>query len=307
MNNRNLTILFLVLLGIFIASKLFEKDTGRSFEKVVINVDTSQVDKLTFFPKNEASSFSALRTNSGWDVVQGDVTARASESLIQSILNTLSKIEIQRIVAKSSDKWADYEVGEDSGFRLIAYDGDKVLEDIYIGRFNFNQQTRSATSYIRKNGSDDTYALDGFLSMSLNQSFDGLRDKSFLRIEKTALNGIEASIDNKAFTISKNGEQWFAGDGSVIDSTSMVQYLNGISNVQGATIIDGVNEDQLDQLGKVNFRTENGSSTVITIYTGEDQFILHSTENENTLFESDSTGIYKRVIVDLLNLVDTEN
>ena len=305
MSNRNLTIVLMVLLAIYGINKFMSRDDSTSFEKVVINIDTSRVDRLVFYPKNQAPSFSAERSEGTWLIRNETVEARANPGVIQSILGTLARIEIKRIVAKSEDKWTNYEVDEEKGFRISIFDGDQLLDDLFIGRFNFNQQTRSATSYLRKQDGVNTYALDGFLSMSLSQSFDGLRDKTILQFDGNALNAVVYRTGEVETRLSKNASQWFDNQGNVIDSTAMYSYINGVSSLSGSKIVDAPEEIGLIKECEVAFSTSSGQQVTVNCYRQDDVFLLESSENTGVYFESDSAAVYQRLIGELENLFDT--
>ena len=305
MNNKTLTIIFIALLGIFAVSKLFKGNTDSSFEKIVINIDTANVQKIVVHPKNSAESYSVIREGNEWKAERGSIEARANTSTVRSMLNTLSKIEIQRLAAKSRDKWQDYEVDEDNGVRIEVFGPSEKLEDFIVGRFNFDQQSRSATSYLRKTAEDDTYALDGFLSMTLNQGFDGVRDKTVLNFDKSSLSGIVLNEEGAQLSISKLNDQWSTSDGIPIDSTEMQQYLNGVYRLNASKFNDNADQLSLSQLGSLSFVSVNNTAeTTIKIYRNENSFLLNSSLNNDALYESDSSGIYKILYTDLKDLIE---
>ena len=138
--------------------------------------------------------------------------------------------------------------------------------------------------------------------MSLNQSFDGLRDKSFIQLEGSAINAISLNGQNQKIRFSKTGEQWFDATGMPIDSARMAQYLNGLSNLRGNTIVDGVQAEDLNLSVQVSYNAENASTTNVSIYERDSGYILQSSQNRDMFFESDSSGIYKNVLLDLVSL-----
>ena len=233
-------------------------------------------------------------------VSKGNITTKANQGAVQSILRNLALIKTKRVASKSSEKWADYEVEESSGSRVKAYAGDKLLEDFIVGRFNFNQQTRSATSYIRRSNDDNVYAIDGFLSMSINQSMDSFRDKSVVDVQSSELNLISLESETGTSTLRKEN-LWIDLNGNVKDSTAMVNFVNRLSKVNGATFYNSTPPTS-ETIKKLTLSGSNGQSTTVSCFHENGEFIIQSSQNPDAYFTSDSIGIFKTLFLDDLLL-----
>jgi len=282
MNNKNLTIIFVILLAAFAASKIFKGNQNTSFEKVIIHVDTAAVDKIVVHPKGAELEYSILKSNQAWSVSQGGITTTAKSSTVAAMLGTLSNIEIQRLVARSKERWVDYDVDENSGVRIEVYSGKKKLEDFVVGRFNFDQQSRSATSYLRK-----------------------YWDKTILNLEKERVSQIEIRSGGRTESLNVTQGLWLKSTGERIDSTLMSQYLNGISQLNGSTVTDQLSTSDLAEVASV--KVTDGESHQVSIYAKDGGFWLHSSVNNGVYFDSDSTGVYQKLVGDLEDLLWEES
>ena len=304
MNNKILAAIFLILLGIFAGTKLFKGDRDVNFNKVFTSIDTSKVTEIIIHPKSDGESFSIKRIDGEWQVEQGDVNGRASTYTVQSMLNTIARIEIQRLIANSKDRWADYEVDDVNGQRIEVYNKGKKIEDFVVGRFNFDQQYRTATSYIRKSGEDEIYSLDGFLSMSLNQSFDALRDKTLLKLNTDDLAKITVKQGSNESTLEKNNNMWLTDSGMRVDSSAITDYLNNISNLSGKEISDDVSANQMNETASISFVENASEPKIVYIHDEEGTYYITSTLNPNVIFTSDSTGVVKNLWFDLKSIIE---
>lgn len=305
MNNRTLAIIFFALLGVYLLTRLLSARPETTFRTDLVQVDTSLVDKIELHPKSEEGQIVTLQRNNGqWTVSNGDLTAPALTNAVGSLLGQLNLMKAKRVVAKQAEKWKDYEVDEESGARVTAYADGNVLTDFIVGRFNFNQQTRQATSYLRLTEEEEVYAVDGFLSMTFGQDINAFRNKQILKLNTgEEVNSLQLQSGAETVNLQKQNGGWLLNNEQVIDSTEMAAYLAGLRYVAGNTFADdfnsGAGPDQSLQL-QVN-------NLPITInaypYTGGDKdFVIQSSQYPEAFFASDSSGIYAKLFVDLIEV-----
>lgn len=307
MNNKTLLYIFAGLLVIYLASRLFSKKSERSFDVEIVNVDTSKIDQIKLYPKAEGGQeIVFVRTGNGWSATKEGLNVAVPKTAIQGLLTNISNITVERVVSKSPEKWIDYEVDEANGTRVIALQKGKSLADFIVGRFNFDQMARSATSYIRKNASNDVYAVDGFLGMSFNRGFDSFRDKELINTAKediTQLNLQSPTLGNHR--ISKQGNNWSLDSGSGLDSAKMASWVNEMSFATGSEFVDGFDQSA-EPLHVLEILANNQAVPVSVIaYAQPDSskpFVIHSTSNPQGYFASDSSGVYSKFFKDISEL-----
>ena len=306
MNTKTLIIIFLLLLGIFLLSKVFNPKPERSFKEDLVMVDTSRVDKIILNnPKTEDGEIIISRNNGAWRANNGTKDVNATMSAVNSLLSNLTQIKSKQLISKSSEKWEDYEVNEEKGTRVQVFSGSKTLSDFTVGRFSFDQQRRSATSYMRLSDEEDTYSVDGFLSMSFNQGFDSFRNKSILKANSADISELRYSVNNKEYLLIKSNDQWSL-NGTSLDSTVITTYINSLANTFGSTFADNVSLEKTNPTHTLSVFGNNLNEPIelVCYPPGEEsQFTIFSSQNAESLFSSDSTGVYKRIFGDLDNVI----
>ncbi|NND09038.1 MAG: DUF4340 domain-containing protein [Saprospiraceae bacterium] len=308
MNNKTLAITFGVLLLIYLLVKFAGGNRDRSFDPEIMSIDTSLVNKVEVRPSND-EPFTLQKSAGAWTVSVGGKTYEAASQSVQSLLANMISIKADRIVSKNPDKFADYNVNDSLGTFITLYSGTNPLGDLVVGRFSFNQATRNGISYLKHPDKDEVYSVDGFLSMSLSQDYTNYRNKEMLSLAKDALTKIDLNMDGEVYTFSKGASSWRVNN-LAVDSSSMATYLSTLGNVSGASFVENPTTEMGSQLGQVAFEGNNILQPIqVLAYAAQDttqDFILHSSLNEDAYFYSDSSGIYNRVFGKLLDLVDGE-
>lgn len=307
MNNKTLFIVLIALVGVFILSKVTKGDKSRSFDPLVVEVDTASVDKIEIVRKAQPGTVVTItREPSGWSVSDGNVIAPAPASNVASTLAAVSRIEAQRIVARSKEKWPDYEVGEEANHISVFVKGDRVAE-LIIGGFKFDQARRSASTYIRRAGETDVYLVEGFLAMQLTQGMDTYRDNTILKTEPTDVTRIEYSVGQDVHVFSRQtGEEWYYAGMEAIDSAAMAGYLNGLRNVSSRDFVNALPAGGSEK-ASLRISGNNMNPAEITLFElasdSTTSFVLRSTLNQGAYFASDSSGVYEKVFGNLEELL----
>ncbi len=301
-NNKWLLIAFGVLLVLFIGSKLWDKKPQRSFNSDFLELTVNEIDKVVVTPKPEAGlPFTLTKSSESWEVSDAQISAEASTEAVESMLSSLADLRAKRVVAKSTEKHGDYEVEEASSKKIELYSGDKRIDVVYLGRFDFNQQTRSAKSYIRNSKSDNVYVVDGFLSMTLGQSMDAFRNKTLLRIDQSEIQNVNLEYAGKFYSLHKENA-WVDQNNQPLDSTAVELYISSLTQLTGNQIVDNY-QTSSDPLAVLSVGSASSNEKLIKLYSDEEYiFVLQSSQNPDTYFATDSTGAYKRSFKDLIDI-----
>ncbi|MCB0687997.1 MAG: DUF4340 domain-containing protein [Saprospiraceae bacterium] len=298
MNNKTLAIVFGALLLIYLLTKVFSGNRERSFDPEIMKVDTAEVNKLIIHPAQGEEMFEISKTGNGWQLQRGNQQFQATSAAVGSLLSNLSSITAERVVTKNPERYKDYAVADEGGTRIELLNNQKKLADIVVGRFNFNQATRSGLSYIKKFDDQSVYSVDGFLSMSLSQGFDSYRNKILTSLTSTDLTKLTLEENGESKIIMKMDSSWQTASGEPLDSASVASYLNTVRSVSGATFVNDQSSVG-DRIKGLKIEGNNMSAPVeIDCYTSRDtthHFVIHSSTNSEGYFFSDSSGIYERV------------
>ena len=303
-NNKILGLLFIGLMAMFLVSKILNKPQVKSFKDVLVNIDTSAVDKIVFYPKGTAAKITIERNGGFWEADDGSLKITATSSSVNALLSPTTNIKALQLISKNESKWSEYEVDDNSGKKIELYTGNKLLSGFYVGRFNFNQNTRSAKTYMRLADENDIYVVDGFLSMSYEKQFNDFRNKRLVNdLSIDDLSTVKLISDDIKITIEKDlSNHWVDENNKMLDSLKTTRAVQGLVNLMGNEIID-FKPNASNRIARLILISGEKSEQVIDIYKkDESDFVLTSSGNKNVYFRSDSTGIFKTAYLDILNL-----
>ncbi len=298
MKNKYLLILFVVLLIVYAGITLFGDKKESSFNDKIADFDVEDVDLIKISPKEKSTKeFSLQKNDNNWIAVDNDKSYVADNSMVENALNSLKNMKIKNIITKNPDKFEKYELEDGKCKEIQVFSNKKKLVDLLIGKFKFDQQTRTASSYVRLAGENKVYSTDGFSSINISDNISTYRNKNLVSFNPDNLTEIKYFHDNTTDELTKQGKDWTHGN-IVVDSTKIAGFLTSLSNIKGSKFVNLNNNwhrpESYDSL--VLYMQDKDISIVAypdsTISSG---FIIHGSENEGAFFDSDSTGLFKRI------------
>jgi len=305
MNNKILIIVFGICLALFFSGMLLNGHRSSSFDADFVKVDSAKVDRIQFVSAGQRSeTFELKKKGDEWEAVKGEMSVPASAQNVASILSQLSRISAMRIVTKDVARYTEYEITDSLSSKVKVWEGGHQVADLEVGGFRFEQQTRSAFSFIKDAKNPEVYEVDGFLSMGLKARFDQYRDKKIVKAAEGDLSLIEWTGDGQAKqSIQKEDGVWHYAGMEAVDSTKFKSYVAGLVNAQGAEFSDLKSTDGLALIEKVTVSGNNMTEpTVISAFSNPDTlkpFLITSNVNPDAVFKSDSNGLYKKIFLDL--------
>ena len=299
-NNRTLLLIFLGLGAFFIITRFTKVRHGeKTLMTDVTSIDTSQVSAFSIYPAAESGQeIEFSREGNGWRVKLGEKSAPASIQAVASGLGEIQSLKAQQLVAKNPERWNDFQVGDSLGTRVVIREGSKVSLDMIVGRFQYQpppqgsynmygQNRVTGKTYIRINGENEVYSVDGFFALSVNQGFDRWRDNTLSSVNKALVSRIRFDYPaDSGYVAQKSENKWMVA-GLPADSASMERYLNRI----GRTSLSEFADD-FQPVGEPDYQLtlegDNMSPVKIRAFAREDSvFILNSSLNPETWFRSD--------------------
>ena len=295
-NNRVLLILFLALAAVFVITRFTSvKNPDRTLRTDIVEIDTSMVTSMLIYPRAETGEEIRFSKNgSAWTVSMGDITASADVQSVRATLAELMNLETEQLVARSPDKWESYQVDDSLGTRIIVVQGKKRVLDLVVGRFqyqpppqqNYNmygQNRVTGKTYIRLRGEKEVYSVDGFLALSVNQTFQRWRNQAITRISKTQLSKIVFDYPADSGYIAEKTDAGWLVAGIMADSLSMETYLNGISRKSHPEFADGFQAGTEPDY-RITFEGDNMQAVQLNAYTNRGDTVLQSSINPDTWF-----------------------
>lgn len=301
-NKRNQLVVIFVLLLLAVAAVQISKNKKgeRSFKAELLEFDTNEVISINLQKQSTGEqSFIIVMEDEKWIVKANGKSYDADSDLIKGMIDELADLKAVQKVAANKDKWESFEVSDSSGIRVIISNDRKVIGDLYIGRFSYNQATRKPKTYVRLSKEKDVFAVEGYLSMTFNRDLNGLRDKSIFRGNKKDFTRISVHYPaDSSFTLIKEEAGWFI-NGQIADSTQTSNYLSSLAYLTGSEFRDDVEPSVLTG-SPISIILEGNNMTPVEISarrTEDGSTIILSNANPQSVFNGDTGELFTKIFV----------
>lgn len=303
-NNKILLGILLVLLIIFIGKRFLGSSGERNFKETLVAVDTSRVNKIVISPRaSNGEDITLTKTGTGWQVARATIKDEADINGVKSMLGNMVNMRPKRLVAKSEDKWAQYEVNDSLGTRVMAYAGDEMLTDFVLGKFNFQQASRSMSNFVRLSEDAEVYSVEGFLSSSFNQDFNNFRDRTFVKTTRENITSIRFTYPaDSGFVLNDVASTWEV-DGQTADSASVAGYLSGLRNITKTEFADDFSPQGKVAVYQLTISGNNMQPLTVSAYQEGEEYVLSSNLNEGAYFYQGSLQIFDKLFVSKTSLL----
>ncbi len=299
MNNRNLLIFLILCIGLYFVIQYMNEGRDSTFRKDITNLDTGTVDRL-WVKQGESPAFEIHKKDGAWQIQSEDRTLPADERALKSVLASLQRVRVEGIVAKKEARWSEYEVDESGATRLKIYSEGDLVNDLYLGSFDFNQQARKATSYVRPSGESTVYKADGMISMAFKQGAEYFYNKTVVDVARDDISAVRYTHGMTSKGMSRMNSQWINSEGARLDSLASAEYLASFSPLKAYNLAE---TDELDlsslpgEAHRLEIETQEGEMVEVeAVYHDEsEKFLIRSSQHPELVYASDSSGIYKRI------------
>ena len=292
-SNNILSLVFVALLLVVVI--LFFFDSGkneRTLREVLVDIDTSAVTQILIFSKaNNYQPTKVFKQNDKWLVeLKNGKTASVTDQKISQTLSEISGIVPKRLAARNKEKWGEFQV-DSSGTRVQVFEGNDLSLDIVIGRFNYQQQMRSVSTYVRLHNDIDVYEVDGFLAMTFGKDANAFRDGTVVKDDSNSWTKLQFDYPaDSSFTLNKMNNKWYI-NGNETDSAKTVAYLRKISNfTQNRFVDDDVIQSGQKSTYKLTISTDKLEFIELSAYVDSTNYVIISSENPETQFDGKSFG-----------------
>ncbi len=311
LNTKTLIILLVILGGIYLITKLTEKE-DRTFRSEMVTIDSADVTKIVILPKLGSDGQEVIITKTGyeWKLESEGKTYKADPSSIKNVLAELMRMKSERVAAVDESKWKEYEVSDSTGTRIQLFKNKKMITDLYVGKFDYSQpkgpqnpyqQNRGKMStYVRPAEDMEVYVVDGFIKMSIQPSVNAYRDKTLFASNKDDLTKITFNYLNyDNFVLSKEEGKWFL-NGVPTDSTKTVRYLNKLARVTSSNFIDEVEPLSHSPAFQVKIEGNNILPVELKAFPADstNKFVITSSRVPDAKYSGLKAGLFDRIFVD---------
>jgi len=294
--NRTLVIVFVILLVAVAANFIIRNIKGeRTFRDDIIEYKAEDISKILIQTQGSESKTELYREDTVWKLRAGDRNYAADQELARGIAEELAFITPDRLVANKKDLWGDYDVTDTSGIKLTIYGPRKEKTGLIIGRFSYNQNTRKPSTFLRLEGENEVFAVEGYLGMTFNREADGLRDKKLLMENKQDITRLTFTYPDSSFVLSREANAWLI-DGSRADSAKMAGYLSVLTYLAGLEFRDDFKPEMATgSMLRILVEGNNMQPAELTAYTDGKGSVLVSSRNPETYFSGDKGEIFSRI------------
>jgi hypothetical protein len=314
LNTKTLIILLVVLGLIFLISKLTEKE-DRTFKSEMVSIDTAKVTKMVIHPKlgDKGKEVMFTKTGTEWKLESDGKSYKPDQTSVKNILSELVRMKSERVAATEETKWKEFEVTDSTATRIMLYNDNKLLADLYVGKFNYvqppqgqgqqnpyQQQNKGRMStYVRPAGDKEVYVVDGFIKMSIQANVNTYRDKTLFASNKDDLTKIAFNYPNgEGFVLSKDGTKWFL-NGQPTDSVMTAKYLSKLAKVTSTNFIDDVMPLTSVPTHQVKIEGNNIIPVEISAFPADsvNKYVVTSSLNPDSKYSGAKSGLFERVFV----------
>ncbi|MGA2548380.1 MAG: DUF4340 domain-containing protein [Rectinemataceae bacterium] len=264
-----------VLLLIWAAGLVFspERMAARSESAHLLAGKAGDVASISLKASGGAS-IELAKSGSAWSLVDGSARLPVQAQRVASFIDELASVSRLRVVARSKDSWAGFQLDDAQAKRASLKDASgKVMADIYVGGYG----PTGSEIYLRRADSDLSYSAGSGLAPYLGYGrstwldlrvMSGLKEdevQSFAIKSAIALDGKGKAALSLDYALRRDGKGWKAG-AAQIDADAAASLLRSIVTLQGE---DYVATPPADAFARVDARIAlelgSGKSKVLEV------------------------------------------
>lgn len=281
----SLSIALAALLVVWAAGLVFspERVAARSESARLIAGKAADVASISLKGGPTGASVELAKTGSSWSLLDGEARLPVQGARVSSFIEDLGAISRLRVVARSKDSWAGFQLDDAQAKRATLKDAaGKVLADIYVG----GSGPTGSEVYLRKVGTDISYSADSGIASYLGygrqtwldlQVMGGLKesDVQSLSIKSSiALDGTGKAPTILDYSLVRDGKGWKSGAAQV-DADAAASLLRSIVGIQGEDYVAAPPADAFAKVGaRIDLELGTGKSKVLEVGSsaGNDRF-----------------------------------
>ncbi len=305
---KTLSIVFSVLLALVILTEIVNKAKGTNTLRDVLFSINEEVNTLKIYPRMlNGKEILLEKSGNNWLVKYEGKSYNADSTQINNLINQFAELKPLRYAGKTNEQQKKYELTDSLCSKVILLDRNgKELAALRVGRFSFLQNRRmrqqnpymqqpqgTMITYVRLENEKDIFAVEGFLSMSVNQEANNFRNRKLLLLNRKKIKEIRFEYPaDSSFVLAENNGVWQI-NGSPADSASVAGYLYDISNVTGTNFSK---ESMVNATHRLKISTsDNKTYEIDAAFADSSKVLLTSTQNKGTVFEEKIDDNFKKL------------
>jgi hypothetical protein len=307
LNSKTLIIILVILIGIYLITE-YSKKEDRSFKSELVTVDTADINKVLIIPQiGSGDEITLSKTGYEWSLNSAGKSYMPDNGMIRRVLASLVNLKPERVAATSDSKWKEMQVTDSTATRVKLLNGDKVITDIYLGKFNYTQpkgqqqnpyqqNQGKMSTFVRLAGENVVYVVDGYLKMNVPAQLNSYRNKTLCKANPEDITRVTLKYpNNENLILTKTNDQWLINDFPA-DSAKTAQYINKLRNVTSANFAEGIpSASSPSHYAKIE--GNNILPIEIKAFPADSvhQYILTSSLVPETKFSNEKGGIFEKI------------
>lgn len=236
-NTILLLLLFIVLMAVayMLLTDPDEQTKSTKEKELLIKIDSSAVDK--FIIKNQFGEFTIVKKDGKWQITS-PIEYKADDERFNAAVSLLTRINIITMVSDNPGSRDIYEVDTNSRHVRIFENGAQKF-DLHFGKAG----GKPIETYVRKEGSNEVYLVEGAFSFMFNNPLKDLRDKKIFDVPG---NFKEITFQNSKdrFSLTYADSLWLI-DGKQADQLSAQKLLTEMKNFTTDFFLDELPDDKV--------------------------------------------------------------
>lgn len=304
-NNKILALLLVALVTVYFANNYFEKYNSKSILKSkVLDVETDNLFKIFVNSKNQVDTL--IKENNDWFIFKDGKNISARTSDLNTIIDQLSNLKIDRLVSNSNENWEKYELTDSLTTLVEMFESNNSSTKIYFGKtdldnvnnsqnYNPGAQNQLPKSFIRMNQDNRIYQISGYYGLMFSMGVNSFRENELIDMDSIA--SIEINQNDsvgKSFTF--NDSVWVSSTNKPLDSLKFDTYLNYISKLSLSNFYDDSN---LNKEYSSKLKIVSKQNKEVSLYAYQDSvsldFVVTSSENLNNYFRLNDNQEYSKI------------
>ncbi|UCC75020.1 MAG: DUF4340 domain-containing protein [Gemmatimonadota bacterium] len=214
-----------------------------------------------------------LRGGADWTVNGYEAAAETQESLKRA----LAQAELGPLISRNSENHARLGVTRAAGRRLTVYAGGTGQLSLIVG----GRGRAGDQAYLRREGDDAVYTVQGTLVSLVNRRVDEWRNKEIVQADRDLVQRIEFTYPDESFALVRQDTSWrLEPSGAAANEMTVSGLLSILSGLRAVSIAaDSVADTLTWELLAGRLRLEGPEGTALA---------------ELLFLESDEVGFYVR-------------
>jgi hypothetical protein len=226
----------LAIAAFFVLRQPGEQSADVSTGSPLVSYDSAAVDKLEIRSAN--GTVTLERVGGKW-MLTSPVRYQADEAGIASAVGKGRDLKTTNLVSSNPTKQMTYAV-DSTGTLVNVSSNNNRLASFRIGK----PSSSWTETYVRQEGSNDVYSVEGMLSTTFTKQPNDWRDKTIFKTDQAAISNVKltfaANVGAKDTTFSlskKDSLNWVLDSDSTVYS-NVSAFLGSIANLQADEFVD---------------------------------------------------------------------